>query len=490
MRSRLSTLLIALVVVSLVSLPVAGAITSQDRVAFDSDTVPDAKITAEVTKEAHDLSEMGPTEYEGDSGEITSLDAIVSDERNPVTYESTEVEFSDAGAFPHDSNRSALDSSEWSVGGSSPGSMTVSNTTTAPGVEAVSISTSGLSSGQTATASFDVSLDSDEAKRFVSTFLDVDSLDASSRVEIRLTDSDGDWKEISVEPDASLSKSHVIANATGDGYVLQQQLGEITTTTGSNTDGVFDNIRSVDVRIEEADAGVTITTFNLDKTSPYDLGDREVTTADGETTLQRVTESDGPISVTGLDTLGSTFDTGVVHSATWDMNFSASETTGDSDVRLSFDSVENRAAYSDLATVNYRLSLPSAYDLSYSNAELVVDRSLPDSRYTGAQVATGVGESNFSSVSWTDVTDSYLGDSAPIVLDDTIQPGQEIALQFNVLLTDGERGAMTDSGGAGGFAADDDSGGFLSGVWEWIMGLVALGGGAKLIGGRNGGSGQ
>jgi hypothetical protein len=62
-----------------------------------------------------------------------------------------------------------------------------------------------------------------------------------------------------------------------------------------------------------------------------------------------------------------------------------------------------------------------------------------------------------------------------VTLDDTIQPGQEIAFHTTVLVTDDEKSELQQLGGAGQFAASGD-GGLLSMLLSPLGALAAAGG--------------
>jgi hypothetical protein len=127
---------------------------------------------------------------------------------------------------------------------------------------------------------------------------------------------------------------------------------------------------------------------------------------------------------------------------------------------------------------NYRLELPSAYDLSYANAQVKQDVTVPESRYQTVEKVEGASDTEFSEIDgWTDISDSIGSEGDTVTLDDTIQPGQEIALHYTMLVTDDEVSELQQVGGAGQFDSSD------GGLWDMILsplGVITAAGGALL----------
>jgi hypothetical protein len=458
---------------------------------YDSDAVQNPGIEVTLEKDTHQMG-WGPTEYEGDDGEVKTPDARVNDsEANPVGITATDIAFEDAGAFPrYNESHSALHADEWSA----ETGVSVSNTTTAPDVDALNVATNGsFTSGDSATATYTLSesIDSDENKRSLQLFADVNTLDAGAHVEVRIVDEDGDYKTAVIDPDNSTDADHVLANATGEGYVLQHQLGKLDTTTVGGSDGEFDNMASVEILVEDGDADVSLSVINAEKLGEYTLGEQRVDTDDdGEKDDTRtITEPSGTYWVTGYDTLGETFSNATIAGSEVVMIFDASSLETETDARIEFTDDRGGSGvypgFDFIVDAYYRLSLPSAYDVSYSNAELTDTVERPSSRYETVEYAEGVSDTEFGEISsWNSVKSSYDSQGDDVTLDSTIQPGQELAIHYEYLITGSEKGTFESSGMAAGQFAGE-SGGWLSNipiVGQWLGGIVAAVG--ALFGGK------
>ncbi|WP_435102977.1 hypothetical protein [Halarchaeum sp. P4] len=422
-----------------------------DKINSSSTAVATAQIPVEVTKDVHRVGDWSAIQYESDSGSLSSLNASVNESAtNPVTLVATDINFSDAGAFPHgDSNASALDASEWTESG-----LTVSETSTASGVDAVGVATNGsMAAGNSASASYAASVDSDENKRYVQIFADVSTLDSGTHATVRVVDQDGDYKRLIIDSSNQTNAADVLANSTGEGFVSQRQLGKLTTQTASGSDGTFDDIQSVEVHVQDGDLEASFSVVNVEKMSKYVLGEQKADTDDDGTMdeTRTVYEPSGAYGVTGFDTLGDAFSDAVVHNADIAMNFSTADLSKESDAHVEFTTASGWPDFKWMVDVYYRLELPAQYDLSYSNAELTSEVKLPASRYQTVEVAEGIGDTEFSEVSsWTDVTSKFDSRGETVTLDSTIQSGQAIGLHFEYPVTDGEKSEFKQTGGAVG----------------------------------------
>jgi len=472
-RAVFSALLASLLLVSLTA-PAAMAAPEFNE---NASAAQNPYIEADVTVENFDRETMSPGEYEDDSGEIAELPATVnkSDDvndigtgaANPYHFVATDVNFADGGAFPHaDDNVSAVDNeSRWTTDVSnSAGSMTVSDASTAPGVEALEVSTSSQTSSDTAVAAFsDVSITSDAQKRYLQAMLDVNALDSGTTVEVRAVDADGDYVATTINASASASDDDVIATGTGEGYVIQEQVGALTTQgTG---DGTMAEIDSIEVAVMDGDATVRLSALNADKTSEWSLGDKRVDTDDDddfETETIRDVSEPGQIMIHNMSTMGSAFGNAEISGLEMPMHFRASDLASDEqEVDVSFADAESYPSFENRMEAYYRLELPSAYDLSYANAKLKQDVTVPNSRYQAVEVAEGASDTNFGEIDgWTDVTGSVGSQGDTVAFDDTIQPGQEIAIHETVLVTSDEMSEIQQTGGAGQFASSGDGGFF------------------------------
>ncbi len=457
---------------------------------YDASTVHNPEIDATVTKDVHRVGEWTPVEYEGNSGTVRTLNASLNQSQaNPVAVVATDINASDFGEFPRkneeDNTASALDASEWTKSGSASGKLTISDTTTAPNVDAVQVATSSMTSGDTAVAEYaNFSIDSDEDKRFGQFAVDVNTLDASTHAEVRVVDSDGDYKAFVIDPDNETDSANVLANSTGEGFVSQRQLGKMTTTSVSGSDGTFDNVAAVHVNVAEGDLDASFALVNVEKMGRYSFGEQAYDEDDdGEKDETRtIYEPSGQYSITGYDSLKSSFAGAEVHNTEQVVSFHASNLTEEMDAHVEFSTAGDYPDFAFIADVYYRLELPSAYDLSYSNAELTDTVNLPSGRYQSVEVADGVGDSNFSDISsWSSVKSNYATQGANVTLDSTIQPGQQIAVHYEYPVTEDEQGNMKASGGFGGQFSQDGGGG------GWLSGIPLIGSLASIVGAIFGG---
>lgn len=459
----------------------------------NADAAQDPYIATDVTVSSFDRADMNPGDYEDNNGNIATLPATLNESTDPdddhgaanaYSFVATDLAFSDAAAFPHDkTDVSAVhNESEWStdVSGSA-GSMTVSDVETAPGVEALEVSTSSQTSDDVAIATFsNVSVTSDVEKRYLQAMLDVTTLDSGTTVQLRAVDSDGDYVEATINSSAMPSNEDVIGNATGEGYVYQRQVGSMT-VAGSG-DGTMSEVSSIKVRVVDGDATVRFSGLNAEKTGEYTLGDMRVDSDedDGDYETETITEvsEPGAVSISDLSTMGPAFDSAVIHGLTMPMNFRAQDLDNtESTVSVEFMEATSYPSFEFKQEVYYRLELPSAYDLSYANAKLKQKTGVPNSRYQTVELSEGVSDTSFDEIdSWTGVVDSIGTVDSTSTLDDTIQPGQKIAVHEVVLVTADERENVMSSGAVGQFT-DGGGGGLFDMIMSPFGALAAVVGG-------------
>lgn len=429
-------------------------------------SAPNPYLESTVEKQTHNMAEHGPLEYEADDGSTAKLQAnLNSDSPNPFSFSPTQVDYGQ-GEFPvksdeSDNSASTLDASEWMVGSNT----TVSDTSTADGVEAVRIDSDGtLADGDSSFNSYDnVSIDSDEDKRFLTFVGDINQIESGASVSVQVYDEDGDMRSATIDPAANADDPAVIANQTGDGVVYQIQLGELDTVG----DGEFNNIERIDILQQNGDSDITITHLSLDHTKPIVFGsERYDSNGDGEITSEdetrTVTESRAgtDISVTSLDSMGATFDDAVIHGLALDVRFTAEHLESE-DVNASATETDAYPGYDYVANVHYRLDLPTAYELDHTSTSLGTETALPGERYLTVEYAEGVGEdTEFSDVNYeNDVTSSFGAQGNTVTMDDTVQPGDEFAVHFELKLTEDEWSSMqSDDGAAVGPMDGGDSG--------------------------------
>lgn len=446
---------------------VGPAVAANATINYDADAAPQPTLEGDVTIADHRMGESALS-YNDDSGEWTELAATVNDSAdNPYSFVASDVAFDDAGAFPHDKdNVSALDASEWS------GTAATSDVETADGVDAVQLDFAG---GDHATFS-NFSITSDENKRYLSVVLDASTVNAGATVEVRVVDTDGDYYSAEINTSRSSGEDY-ITNATGEGIIYQQQLGEMELTSAGA--GEFNDIETVNVTETGGSAAtVEISALNVDKTSAWDFGDHAADTDDDdELETEQVLEhkTGGALSLSELSTMGDTFSDAHIKGLTVPFIQDA-ESLDAADTNATFSSADAYANYESKFLGQFRFMLPDAYDLSYSNLELTDTVSVPGSRYISVEYAEGTGDTEFGDISsWTDITSSYDSVDASVSVDDTIQPGSSVVVQYEYVVTGQEQTALESVGGVMG--PTGSSGGIL----DWLtslpgMAISALGG--------------
>jgi hypothetical protein len=290
-------------------------------------------------------------------------------------------------------------------------------------------------------------------------FYDVTSVGSGANIQLEVVDGDGDHY------------TEKLATSTGDGYVQQVQLGDLSVE--SDGDGSFGDIEKVRMNVTDADATVEISALNVDRLSPYTLGvERADTDDDDDLEDNELTNNTdgGKISIKSKASMGSVFDGAMLHDVTVPVEIRASELP-DSEIKTEF--TEDNADYPNwfgTATVQYRLEPKSAYDVSWSNLELVEQQSVAENRIISVEYAEGTGDTNFSDIddtSFTDKTDLYTTKGDNVTLDGTGQPGTKSVVKYQMKLDENQFTALQQSGGGGGPFGGGQSGGLLG----WFMGI-------------------
>lgn len=469
MRRAVSLATIALVVASLVATPAIAA-------AYNADAGPSLSVTGEVTIDDYAASDGGELTYENNNGERVALDASVNSSNdaadlgtgyvNPYEFTATDVMDSQFGQFPRvdaeDGNAaSALDASEWSAGGAS-----VSDTSTAPNVDAVSVSLG--SSTDSATYS-NFSIESDAQKRYLAAAFDL-STNGASQVSLEIHDAtDGDVTTVNLyDADADASSDSVASNTTGEGKLIQTRIGGLSASGG---DGRLQEIGKI---VVTADGGATVdfSMIDLERTDKLSFGTRTVSDGDDELTTETIYESDGPISASDLD-MGEWASDAKIKGLTVPVEFPA----GQAEAQIEFEEPSN-PAYDSLADVYIGFEIPDQFDLSYANLELSLNQTeFDESRYTTAEYAEGAGDGEFSELDDSSFS-SFAGQlgttGTEIALDDTIQPGDRNVVHLRIGVTADERTALESSGGAFGPSGDGGGGGIVDMILSPFGALAAL----------------
>lgn len=461
MRARVTAALLATLLVA----SGIGAAANVGGVAWDSGPAPNLQDEYTVTKAVHDMdwgaSNADARKYEGNDGEVQTIEARVNESAdNPYASIPTDWNVTDWSAFPHaKSDVSALESSEWSTDASgSAGSISTSDVETAPGVDAVKISTSGQTSGDIAKATFsNFSVTSDEAKRHLFVALDVKSIDSGATVEFDVVDANGDVKTAVIDTSRS-SGEDFVTNASGEGIVYQHPLGELSTDS-TNGDGNFNDIEKIVVEVHDADADVEIAGLNVEKMSMYDLGSERKDT-DGDDELEDVehleTKTGGALQLASLDSLGDTFSSAELHDLSISM-IGTPEEAGAEDVSVELEKTDKYPGYHGVATIYVRMSLADAYDLSYSGAERTDEQSVTSDRVISVEYAEGVSDdtefSEIEDATFTDKSSLYGSEGTNVTVDDTLQVGSNDVVKYTLKLDKSQYNAIQSSGGAFGGGA-------------------------------------
>ena len=479
----------------------AGPVAAQETTLnYGTDMTPDPRIRGSVLVDEVG-PDMGMLEFIDDAGETDDLadyggmlaaDDDDSAAYNPVQFDAGAggFEADTFGAFPRgemydesgdgneDTAVTALDATHWSTDeANTAGTISVADSESAGGVSGLQISTSSQTSGDTAVASLDsqyVSIADSIDQRVIQLGVDVATLGSAAVVEIVFTDSNSNTVTVSIDDGLTLDDSDVVADGTGSAYVFQAAIGDIAP-------GTLDDIDSVTVNVKDGNADVTFFWMDVERTERLKLGTEEYENTDGDYVTQDVYEPQGAYSVQDLGGLDDAFDGATLYSVQYDVQFRVSEApsswvdfqfeeAGRYDRDLRFQAVQN-------------IDLPTAFDISWSLDDFVVDQSHPSSRYLTVEVATESEAQTLedtgddSSTSWTGRTSRFDGKIGNTVeLSGAPSASDVEAAHYDVLVDESKREEMTAaSGGAGGGpAGGGGSGGFLDFLTS-IPGMVATG---------------
>ncbi|WP_066415389.1 hypothetical protein [Halorubrum aethiopicum] len=457
--------LAALIALAVLSSMVATPIMAAGGIGWGEDTkTPNPEIATEVTIDEWSNADFDTAvEYYDDAGHPATLPASVNESNdNPITLTATNIDFADRNESPRkndegsDNSASALDSSEWTTSGA-----TVSESSTAPGVDALNYA--GSASSDSATYSnFSVN---DGEKSYLTIAADINS--ASGTPTLQLTDGDGDYVEITLyDSAASASDDSVLANSTGEGKVLQQQVGDLT--VAGTGDGSFGSTEEITI---SGDADVDVSVLDAERTRALTFGERlEDTDDDDELETVTITEPRGSYSVTGMDTFDEVMSDATIYGVTVDAVFQASDITDDEDVSAEFGPTSDYPQWDQLGEIAFRLELPTAFDLSYSGPEFVDEPNLPSERYKAVEIAEGSDDTEFSEIDYTSVASSYDG-STEITLDSTVSPGTAYVVSYDVVLTNDEVSAIQSAASGGGAAVMSSGDG---GIISWLLSVPGL----------------
>ncbi len=483
--------------------------------AFDSDYVHAPYLTGTVS-----VDEVGPDmaalEYVADNEEVADLaeDAGFALARqpddedtphNPVTTSAANFEHPELTAFPRDTVYDSdsdgdiddedeevvwHDPTHWTTTDATDGSISLSE---GEG-DSLVISTSSVASGETVKASFDLSsvgnsdatITDGMSRKFLQVLADIDSLPAGVVVEAAVIDSGGSEVTATADPSGDTATDGVMFSSTGASKVAQPRVGDLEDAQGVT----LDDIETVEIRVKETDADLTLHGLNLERATEWTFGTEEYQTTndDGETVVdtQAVTSPSGEFSITGLDTLSDTpFADATIRGVTYDVEVRASDLPNSRVWARLKDTPDTYSYPKELETV-FEFETPSAYALDINLSGGTDEVLLPAGRFLSAGVAKAISdieewEDIEESISWTDRTSTYT-DASPgteVTLFSSVSSADRNAARIRVLLEEDEAETATsgdgDSSAAAAAASDGDGGGggLFGGAKSAILGVLA-----------------
>jgi hypothetical protein len=422
-------------------------------------------------------------EYYNDNGELEQLPAHYNDSQDePVSVRYDRISADRLEQFPRVSGESGntyswLDTGNYTTSSGAGSSMTVSDAdgNTASGVNAVEFDAS-VASTEWANATYaeEVNVSSDVDKRYLQAFFNVDSLSSSATVYVVVVDSDGDTKYVEIDDGLNAADTGVAANATGNGYVVQERLADLD--WNGTGDGSWDEVQNVRIAVSDANAKITVTGLDIEQKSPMTLG-TATDANDEDVTFEQIngTTRSGYTDLNGLDTMGSwADDAGVMELQIHDVRYSEEDLADSDDWQATFSAAENYT-YDRKLEKDVRLQVPAAIDLSHGTLELRVHQGLVDERYATVEYATDTGDTSFENMSDENPTDktsdmTNRGDHVVLAtgvgVDANHYVGQVAKLQPS------EEETLLSTGSGGGAPVDDGGEGFFSSAWGKITGAV------------------
>lgn len=503
-RTFLKTTAAATATAAAASAPAAAAEHSRADLDFTHDMVPNARFAETLKKRKHLMADFGTDllAYADDQNETAQLPGDVDDttSKNVVTLRADKMQGSDQSDFPRgekydkdgdgekNTDLNAIDAVHWATYGAD--ALTGVSATVEKGnteVDSVRVSSSGLGAGQEVGAEFiDVLIDQDVEKRYLQLVVNVDSLASGAIVEVQPIASDTDYKAAVVDAAASSTATSTIATATGTGIVFQERLADLATTTGASGDGTLEDIDKVRVAIKEADADVTLTALNAERTSRWEYGTEVINEDTDDEDTKTLYAPSGSYTVRDLAGL-----TGFDDAEIYDMEIPVFLNMGKMDADLDFDYTFNDApAFPSMdheLHVRSKLELPSAYDLTHQTPSMTEHVDAPADRFQQVQTAAGVKDTDFDDIadsSWSDHTASYDAIDKDVSLLSTVDEGTIYAYEARILVTKAERREMKVSrGGGGAFLSGGGSGvgGFFGNAKAWIASIIGGGAGYFLF---------
>ena len=433
--------------------------------------------------------------YEDDNGDKSMLPGYVprDDTENVLTVRADKFDFPAATKFPRgetydgdgdgtaDEEVTALDATHWTGTNSTNGTVSISDADLDVN-NALTVSSSSVPSGETVTATFsDVSIADSPSKRFLQFVINVSTLESGATVEVVVIDDDGDEKVASASPGADTTTASVFADATGDGYVLQQRLADLPTV--ANGDGAFDSIDSVEVRISNANATVTLTALDVEAKSRWLFGSYLANEGtDSEERVKRYEPGSGMFTVTGLDTLGDGLghEDAVIHDVEQPFRYTLEASSYDYEHR--FREATDYPGFSWLFEQRGKFEVPTAIELTHSGLTMYDMAAVPANRYKEVWTASGIEDTAFDDLD--DDTDktyhgsSYDSEGKEVTLISSPTGATVYGYGASVLATDDNKsGAMAAPSGGGAAPAEQSGDGgtvlMFGGITATIGAVIA-----------------
>ena len=457
---------------------------------WSGDYVQSPVIEETVTIDEHSSDMDSVLEYINDSGEIVEHSADVATREdadtvhNPVTLRADRFATYEYREFPRgetftnaddeEEDLNAVDAQHWTVDESgTAGSTTLETVTAANGETALHVAASSQGSGDVAKFTFsDVDITSGVDRKYIQLVANVVGLGADTAVYIRAVDSSSNAVETWIDSSADDTALGTIATATGTGITYQAQTGEFSTS--------LDDISSIEITIEDGDGDLELPAINFDRESRWEFGTREYLDSDDEVQSETVYEPSGEYSITSFDSLAEVFRGNGIMGKTVDVELDVGDLEASATDYRWTDA--GRYDYENRLETLIGYELETAYDLSYSGGRAVDEVLYPGSRFLKARFSRQSDMPSWSDLedlSWTDESGSYenanVGDE--VTPTSTINPGELLVFNFDVLMSSDEREEATAASGGAGGGPVSSGGGFFSSIW----GILATAG-AGVIG--------
>lgn len=474
-------------VLGMVALLLVGTVTAAaPGLDFSDDRTPNPTLVEnELVIAEHDRAEMdGTLNYYDDDGNVASLPADVNaTQETPVGVRMDKVVVDAYKEFPRTEDEGGTNHANWTdtAHWTTDADATVADAD-ADGVEKVELNITAA--GGNATLAENVSITSDPDKRVLTVVGNINTLPASAELQVRAVDSDGDYRYANATTSDDADAEFTIANSTGNGYVFQEKLANLP-MAGSGDDTMDDIVR-VEIVSTGSNAKITLAGLDLDRKSEFDVGEiRRDTDDDGDlesTTVQNIYTA-GKANLTGLDTLGSTFDSAIIKDlSVYKVRYGFDDVTDGDEYSVEFSSADEYT-YPEKVEVYADMEVPSAIDLSHGDLELNFSQGLPEERYVTFEVAEDIDTDeefgNFTDGSkYSDVTGSLGTQDDEHTLDSSVSADQTYRVHMMILLQTEEVSALQQT--APGGPVDSGGGlfgGFFSSVWGWLVAAAATVGG-------------